>query len=117
MSVFGRWVGRKRAWPHVRLNRRYLAGVAVWVAAANWSTAQDKAALFNDVVHPALQKYCIRCHNSTVKQSGLDLSTRESLLRGGSRGPAIAPGDARASLLYKLVAHEEEPGMPYKAGK
>ena len=117
MPVFGRWDGQKRAWPHVRFNRWFLAGIAVWIAAASWCRAQDKAALFTDVVHPALQKYCFGCHNTQVKQSGLDLSTRESLLRGGSRGPAIIPGDARASLLYKLATHEEEPGMPYKAGK
>jgi hypothetical protein len=35
----------------------------------------------------------------------------------GTRGPAITPGDARRSLLYKLVAHEQEPAMPYKATK
>src|SRR5579863_4511794 len=106
-------------------NCRLLAGVAVWIAVAGWGQAQDRVpkpaaasqALFADFVHPALQKYCIGCHNSQVKKSGLDLSSRESILRGGDRGAAITPGDARASLLYKLVTHEEEPGMPYKADK
>jgi mono/diheme cytochrome c family protein len=106
------------------LSRAFCAGVAVCFA-ASWSAAQERAAksaasgdvLFADSVHPALQKYCMGCHNSQVKQSGLDLSSRESMLRGGDRGAAITPGDARASLLYKLVKHEEEPGMPYKGDK
>src|SRR5215472_4546393 len=98
---------RRRIW----LQQPLFAGVAVWIAIAGSSTAQDQAVTagagpFADSVHTVLQKYCIGCHNSQVKQSGLDLSSRESLLRGGARGPVITPGDARASLLYKLVAHE-----------
>ena len=34
-----------------------------------------------------------------------------------TNGPAILPGNAKDSLLYKLIAHEQEPAMPYKAGK
>jgi mono/diheme cytochrome c family protein len=112
--------------PHERfLNRPSLAGLTICVAVAGWSAAQQRApkpvaageAIVADSIHPALQKYCIGCHNSQVKKSGLDLSSREAMLRGGDRGAAITPGDARASLLYKLVTHEEEPGMPYKADK
>jgi hypothetical protein len=33
-------------------------------------------------------------------------------LKGGSRGPAINPGDADESLLYRFVAGEEKPRMP-----
>ena len=39
------------------------------------------------------------------------------MLRGGDSGPAIVPGQAKDSLLYKLVAREQEPAMPYKADK
>jgi hypothetical protein len=107
------------------LNRSFLVGVAVCFAVAGGSGAQDRApkpvavdeALFADFVYPALQKYCLGCHNRQVKQSGLDLSSRESMLRGGDRGSAITPGNAQASLFYRLVTHEEEPGMPYKAEK
>ena len=44
--------------------------------------------------------------------SGLDLSTRESMLRGGEKGPAIVPGKAEASRLYRRVAGLEKPAMP-----
>lgn len=73
--------------------------------------------VFVQHIFPLFQKQCLTCHSSELKQSGLDLSSREGLLRGGSRGPAIVPANAKASLLYKLVAHEEAPGMPYKVGK
>jgi hypothetical protein len=58
-----------------------------------------------------LQARCVVCHGEE-KKSGLDLRTREGLLKGGSRGPAIKPGDADESLLYRLVAGEENPRMP-----
>ncbi|MBO0862442.1 MAG: PSD1 domain-containing protein [Chloracidobacterium sp.] len=58
-----------------------------------------------------LQTRCGVCHGKD-KTSGLDLRTREGLLKGGSRGAAVKPGDADESLLYRLVAGEEKPRMP-----
>ncbi len=68
-------------------------------------------------IKPALEKYCVVCHDGQSRKSGLDVTSREALLRGGANGPAISPGNAKNSLLYKLIAHEQEPGMPYKTGK
>ena len=64
-----------------------------------------------------LERHCQGCHNAAVKQGKLDLTSRDGILRGGESGPAIVPGNAKASLLYQLVAHEQEPVMPYKADK
>ena len=58
-----------------------------------------------------LQTRCVVCHGKD-KESGLDLRTREGLLKGGSRGAAVNPGDADESLLYRFVAGEEKPRMP-----
>src|SRR5262249_6532768 len=49
--------------------------------------------------------------------SGLDLSTRESALRGGDTGSVIVPGNAGASELYKRVSHLAKPGMPFNGQK
>jgi hypothetical protein len=58
-----------------------------------------------------LQTRCVVCHGKD-KESGLDLRTREGLLKGGSRGAAIKPGDADESLFYRFIAGEEKPRMP-----
>ncbi|HEY9435747.1 MAG TPA: PSD1 and planctomycete cytochrome C domain-containing protein [Blastocatellia bacterium] len=58
-----------------------------------------------------LQTRCVVCHGKD-KESGLDLRRREGLLKGGSRGAAVKPGDADESLLYRFVAGEERPRMP-----
>ena len=43
---------------------------------------------------------------------GLDLRTRESLLRGGRRGAAIVPGDSARSLIFRAVAGTGALKMP-----
>ncbi len=55
---------------------------------------------------------CAGCHGAGSTEGGLDLTTREKLLAGGGRGPAIVPGKATESLLYRLAAKLEEPHMP-----
>ncbi|HYM12634.1 MAG TPA: DUF1549 domain-containing protein, partial [Bryobacterales bacterium] len=81
--------------------------------------AQDAAtpALYRDAIQPILQKNCLPCHNANLKQNGLDLSSRESLLKGSENGPVIVIGKPEESRLYKQVAHAIEPGMPFKGKK
>jgi hypothetical protein len=62
-------------------------------------------------VRKVFAENCTGCHGS-ARISGLSLSTRESMLAGGKRGPAIVPGKSSESLLYKAVAHEGELQMP-----
>jgi hypothetical protein len=58
---------------------------------------------FESHILPLFEAKCLLCHGETLKQHGLDLRTRDGLLRGGESGPAIVPGAARTSLLYKKV--------------
>ncbi len=72
-------------------------------------SAQDLA----ERAHGVLAKNCLGCHSSAAKLSGLDLSTREAALKGGHAGPALVPGDAISSRLYKAVARlTGVPAMP-----
>jgi len=70
-------------------------------------------ALYEEHIRPVLEKQCQGCHNSSVKQGGLDLTSREKMLRGGDRGPAVVPGDPGESLLYAYITHKKKPGMPF----
>ena len=64
-----------------------------------------------------LEKHCVSCHGGKSTKAKLDLTTRESLLRGGESGTAVEPGKPEASLLLQMVRHEKDPGMPYKKEK
>jgi hypothetical protein len=72
---------------------------------------------YREQMEPLLKRSCLGCHNASVKQGGLDLSTRESLLRGSEHGKVIVLGNPNESQLYKMVAHISEPGMPFKGKK
>ena len=52
---------------------------------------------------------CLGCHGAKSKVAGLDLSTRETALKGGSKGPALKPGTANESLLIARVDKGEMP--------
>ncbi len=88
--------------------------------AASSAVAQTAASAGSEPPNHALlvlRARCLPCHGGAVTRSGLDLSTREGLLRGGDRGPGVVPGDPDTSLIYQVVAHKQEPHMPYKADK
>ncbi|MCI0387246.1 MAG: PSD1 and planctomycete cytochrome C domain-containing protein [Acidobacteria bacterium] len=59
-----------------------------------------------------LNQKCIQCHGPSVQMAGLDLRRLETILKGGEKGPAIIPGNAEASLIYRRVAGLEKPVMP-----
>ena len=58
-----------------------------------------------------LQQNCYACHGAG-KMSGLDLRSREAMLAGGDRGPAVVPGKADSSRLYRFAAGLDKPSMP-----
>lgn len=72
---------------------------------------QDGSAFFEKNVRPILVRQCLGCHSSTSQpvMGGLRLDTREASLKGGSRGPAIVPGNPGESLLMKAVLHTAGP--------
>src|SRR5258708_7822678 len=60
---------------------------------------------FEKQVRPLLIGRCASCHGASQQFSMLRVDSREGLLRGGNRGPAIVPGDPQLRLLAKAVRH------------
>ena len=60
---------------------------------------------FENVIRPLLVDRCFQCHSgrSDTPAGGLRLDSRETVLKGGDTGPAVVPGDSRASLLVQRV--------------
>ncbi|HEY2952766.1 MAG TPA: DUF1553 domain-containing protein [Verrucomicrobiae bacterium] len=63
-------------------------------------------------IEPLLKDRCAECHNPTKAKSGLDLSSLQTILRGGERGAAVIPGHPDESNLYKFLSSESDPHMP-----
>jgi hypothetical protein len=74
-------------------------------------------AIFQDGVGQALKQRCVKCHGGGKIRGELDITTRNLLLKGGSEGPAVVPGSAKASRLFRLISHVEKPHMPAKGEK
>jgi hypothetical protein len=74
------------------------------------SVAQTPQVTHNEI-QPILQR-CFQCHGEAIQMSKLDLRTREGMLKGGERGPALVPGSAAASLLFKRITGQQQPVMP-----
>ena len=64
---------------------------------------------FEDDVAPILKNHCLRCHGEQTREGGLDLQTRDSLLKGGKSGSAISPGNSETSLLVRRIVSGEMP--------
>ncbi len=102
------------------LTAREIAGLVDWIRMeAPWpeedpavvTTVADEgltpgAQLFVDRVRPVLERSCFTCHTSE-ERGDLRLDSRERILRGGSRGPAIIPGNPEESRLIAALRHED----------
>jgi mono/diheme cytochrome c family protein len=84
-------------------------------AAAFAADAPDPAAIefFEKQVRPVLTAQCFSCHGPQQQFSSLRVDSREALLKGGNRGPALIPGDPKLSLLARAVRHD---GLKMPAG-
>src|SRR5258705_12737920 len=76
------------------------------------------AAPVYEAARAVLETRCAVCHGQ-AQTSGLDIRQRETMLKGGKRGPSFIPGKADESLLYKAVARigdlQMPPGKPLPA--
>src|SRR5687767_7276393 len=96
-------------WP---LGAAHQAVVAEDVKSADAEKTAQGLELFKNDVRPALVQHCGKCHLGDDVEGEFDLGTREALLRGGTSKAAILPGDAKNSLLYRMITHDKKPKMP-----
>lgn len=88
-------------------------------ATATLPTAPDippeQQIFFETRIQPVLAEKCHACHSATAERvrADLRLDSRGAMLRGGTHGPAVVPGDLMASLLISSVRwHDDDKGMP-----
>jgi hypothetical protein len=88
-------------------------GLLLCVLLSGGSAAAEEASEFYEKsVGPLLRTSCLPCHNDRNRSGGLALDSRESVLQGGSRGPAVKPGSPAESLLVHAIEHTGALKMP-----
>ena len=65
--------------------------------------ARQQIARFKNEIQPLLKERCVACHGGDRPQSGLDLSTLASVLRGGVHGPVVIEGFSEKSVLIRQL--------------
>ncbi len=65
-------------------------------------------------IDPILVKKCAFCHSGNVKENKFDVSSYETLMKGGKNGKAIVPGKSAESPLARQAGKIEKPLMPPK---
>jgi len=92
------------------LSANQLAVVRHWLeGGAKFRTPPKERRLTEHDVIPILLLRCTACHGTRRQDGGLDLRTRESILKGGNSGPVVVPERPAESRLVKRVRHEEMP--------
>ena len=87
--------------------RRWIEGMESAVSAA----PEAESDVTERDILPIIQAGCLACHGKSKKEAGLDLRTRESMLAGGTSGPAIVPGKPEESLMIKRLEAREMPPL------
>src|ERR1700680_3343788 len=85
--------------------------IALLVCSVASAQTANKVSFSSDVA-PILAKNCAQCHGPSPAMANLDLRSRDAALKGGQHGPAIVPGNAASSSLYKHLTGQEQPQMP-----
>ena len=74
-----------------------------YVSAQATSPANKDAVEFFEIrIRPLLAKKCFACHTN-LRMGGLQLDSREGLLKGGDSGPAIVLGDPDSARVFGLT--------------
>lgn len=81
-------------------------------ASVSRAIAQQTEIDFENQIRPLLIQKCAGCHGPDDQTSDLRLDARHSALKGGSAGPVIVAGDAKASELIRRITADDDDVMP-----
>jgi hypothetical protein len=90
------------------MNRIRLFGFVTLLVASGIAAAQDKGATGQEVA-ALLRDRCVKCHSGEKPKAGLDLTSLESLARGGKRGRVVVAGKPDESTLWQVINKEKMP--------
>lgn len=98
------------------LSKQQVETIRLWIEAGTpFADKTDPAVLLAGAevnqhdIQPIMLLRCTACHGIRKQEGGLDLRTRQSMLKGGKSGPAMVLGKPAESLLLKRIHAGEMP--------
>jgi mono/diheme cytochrome c family protein len=94
-----------------RLSADQVAIISNWIAAGTKfrDDVQSGPEVTQHDIIPLLHLRCVACHGGRRQEAGLDLRTKQSILKGGKSGPAVVSGKPGESLLIRRIQSAEMP--------
>jgi hypothetical protein len=93
---------------------------AILVCVSMLAACSPRNESFNADVQPILKQHCYECHvpgGPGYTASGFDMSSYETLMKGGKFGPFVIPGDPFTSTLIMLVEGRADPSIHMPRGR
>src|SRR6266478_6362213 len=75
--------------------------------------AKGQLSFINDVA-PILKENCFACHDAKKRKGKFDMTTYESLRKGGSHDDPVAPGKPDESRMMDMLIAKDNSRMPPK---
>ena len=96
--------------------------IAVSLLGVPGALGQDRVGFFERKIRPVLAERCYQCHSAEAARKGmlmggLQLDTREGVRQGGSRGPAVVPGQPDQSMLIEALEYSSRNLLMPPGGK
>jgi cytochrome c len=95
-------------------------GGALLVCVGMLAACSPRNVSYSADVQPVLKKYCLECHTpggAGYNASGFDMSSYETLMKGGKYGAFVLPGDPLTSTLNMLVEGRADPSIRMPHGR
>jgi WD40 repeat protein len=108
MPITRFWLVASLAFSGIALSAQPLGAAPIAIAEVKHDGDVD----FEKEILPIFRRNCLACHSATEAQSDLVLESPQTILKGGSEGPAVVAGKSSESRLLKLASREKEPFMP-----
>ncbi len=102
------------------------AGLLLGLAIVLPTFAQDSSRLppvakrtvsYSKDIHPIFAERCADCHLNGKRKGGLQLDSREAILKGGEDGPVVVIGKSAESRLVQLVSSTDPDKVMPKKGE
>jgi uncharacterized membrane protein len=76
--------------------------------------AEKQQLVYADIVAPILEQRCVQCHKEGKAKGKFRMDTYELLVKGGSEGPGLVPGNAAESNIIVRIElpEDDEEHMP-----
>ena len=85
----------------------FVLGLLATTSVLSAAQSANSVEFFETRIRPLLAERCFACHTQS-RLGGLQIDSRETLLKGGNSGPAIVPGSPEQSLLIQAVSRTHE---------